>query len=129
MELTTVNNTLNLTTLGIYLSISLLITVWVANTLFKNGRVFLLDAFNNNIGLADSVNKLLVVGFYLVNLGYVNLRVSHIYIDNSVDSVLFLMKNIGTVLVVLGCMHFFNIFVLSRFKNKNGKNTLTPQEA
>ena len=58
---------------AVYLAISLLVTVWVARTLHKNGRVFLVEAFHGNEELADSVNHLLVVGFYLVNLGYVAL--------------------------------------------------------
>ena len=56
-----------------YLTISISLTVWVARTLMKNGRVFLLDTFLENQPLADSVNHLLVVGFYLINAGYVTL--------------------------------------------------------
>lgn len=46
-----------------YLVISVALTVWVARTLYRSGRVFLLDAFRGNEELADSVNRLLVVGF------------------------------------------------------------------
>ena len=53
-----------------YLVLSVGLTIWVARTLAKNGRVFLVDAFGGNAELADSVNKLLVVGFYLINVGY-----------------------------------------------------------
>jgi hypothetical protein len=56
-----------------YLAISLAVTVWVARTLHRNGRIFLVDAFHGNAALADSVNHLLVVGFYLINFGYVTL--------------------------------------------------------
>ena len=56
-----------------YLAISIGLTIWVAQTLFKNGRVFLVDVFHGNQELAGSVNHLLVVGFYLINLGYVSL--------------------------------------------------------
>ena len=56
-----------------YLALSIGLTVWVAQTLHKNGRVFLVDVFHGNEALADSVNHLLVVGFYLINLGYVTL--------------------------------------------------------
>ena len=59
-----------------YLAISIGITIWVARTLHSNGRVFLLDAFNGNAELADSVNHLLVVGFYLINVGYIALALS-----------------------------------------------------
>jgi hypothetical protein len=52
-----------------YLAISIGLTIWVARTLHKNGRVFLVEAFHGNEELADSVNHLLVVGFYLINGG------------------------------------------------------------
>ena len=57
----------------VYLGISLAVTVSVAYTLHRNGRVFLVDAFHGNDALADSVNHMLVVGFYLINVGYIAL--------------------------------------------------------
>ncbi len=57
----------------VYIALSIPLTVWVAQTLHKNGRVFLVDSFRGNERLADSVNHLLVVGFYLINIGYVAL--------------------------------------------------------
>src|SRR5262249_23199559 len=55
----------------IYLLISVALTVWVARTLHKRGAIFLVDAFHGNAELAASVNHLLVVGFYLINIGFV----------------------------------------------------------
>ena len=60
-----------------YLFISIGLTVWVARTLVKNGRVFLIDSFLGNEALADSVNRLLAVGFYLINVGYVTLALKY----------------------------------------------------
>ncbi|MFD0430193.1 hypothetical protein ACFQ60_29755 [Streptomyces zhihengii] len=57
----------------IYLLISVALTVWVARTLSRNGKIFLADVLKGNETLADAVNHLLVVGFYLVNLGFVTL--------------------------------------------------------
>ena len=57
----------------VYIALSIPLTIWVAHTLYKNGRVFLIDSFRGNERLADSVNHLLVVGFYLINIGYVAL--------------------------------------------------------
>lgn len=65
--------TIEITTYLLYLAISIALTIWVGRTLFKNGRVFLVDVFHGNESLADSVNHLLVVGFYLINFGYVSL--------------------------------------------------------
>ena len=58
---------------ALYLALAIPLTVWVARTLHKNGRVFLVECFHGNQELADSVNHLLVVGFYLVNIGFVSL--------------------------------------------------------
>ena len=55
---------------SLYLALTLLLTVWVARTLFRNGKVFLIDIFHGNKELAQAVNNLLLVGFYLVNIGY-----------------------------------------------------------
>ena len=54
-----------------YFLVSLGMTIWVARTLHKNGRLFLVEAFSGNQALADSVNHLLLVGFYLINLGFI----------------------------------------------------------
>ena len=105
---------------AVYLAISLAVTIWVAHTLHKNGRVFLVDAFRGNEALADSVNHLLVVGFYLINLGYVAL---YLRASGSVDSVRQAIEvvsdKVGIVLLVLGAMHFFNLFVFSRLRKRS----------
>src|SRR5437660_10329861 len=91
----------------VYLSISIALTIWVASTLHKNGRVFLVDTFLGNEQLADSVNHLLVVGFYLINIGYDTLALKINTDPNSVQQVFeILSTKVGIVLLVLGCMHF-----------------------
>jgi hypothetical protein len=103
----------------VYLLTSLAVTIWVAQTLHKNGRVFLVDAFHGNTELADSVNHLLVVGFYLINIGYVTLALSTTGNLTSLRAAIELVSNkIGIVLLVLGGMHFFNLFVFSRMRKR-----------
>ena len=102
-----------------YLFISIALTVWVARTLVKNGRVFLVDSFLGNESLADSVNHLLAVGFYLVNIGYVALALK--YGEKPMDlaqSIEALSTKVGLVLLVLGAMHFFNLYVFSRLRRR-----------
>lgn len=106
-------------TYAIYLAVSIALTVWVARTLFKNGRLFLVDVFRGNAELADSVNHLLVVGFYLINLGYISLALRMGYdVASARASIEALSSKVGMVLVVLGCMHFFNLFVFSRMRRR-----------
>jgi len=102
-----------------YLAISIGITVWVARTLHRNGRVFLLDAFHGNAELADSVNHLLVVGFYLINVGYIALALKTTSSMATLREVIELESvKIGVVLLILGAMHFFNIFVFARMRRR-----------
>jgi hypothetical protein len=110
-----------------YLAISVGITVWVARTLHQNGRVFLLDAFHGNADLADSVNHLLVVGFYLINLGYIALALSTTSPMATLRQVIELESvKIGVVLLILGAMHFFNIFVFARMRRRATSGMLPP---
>jgi len=108
-----------------YLPISILLTIWVARTLFKNGRIFLLDIFHGNELLADSVNKLLLVGFYLVNLGYIVYTMTITpKIFDSQDIFEILSRKIGLIILVLGFWHFFNMYLLFRGKRKSKENYL-----
>ena len=110
-----------------YLLVSLAVTVWVARTLHKNGRVFLLEAFHGNNELADSVNHLLVVGFYLVNLGWMVSAVESYYpIDTPRTLIEFVSHKTGTILLVLGAMHFLNMFVLNKFRRRAQERYMPP---
>jgi len=103
----------------VYLAISIGLTIWVARTLHKNGRAFLVDAFHQNDALADSVNHLLVVGFYLINLGYVTLALKMTDpLGNAGESIEALSKKVGLVLLVLGGMHFFNLYVFNKLRTR-----------
>ncbi len=111
--------TIGITTYLIYLAISIALTIWVARTLHKNGRVFLVDVFHGNETLADSVNHLLVVGFYLINFGYVSLALKLGYdVATPQEGIEALSVKVGMVLIVLGAMHFFNLFIFSRMRRR-----------
>jgi len=102
-----------------YLTISIALTIWVARTLHRSGRVFLLDAFRGNTELADSVNQLLVVGFYLINIGYIALALkTSDPLANVREIIEAESSKIGVVLLILGAMHFFNMFVLARMRRR-----------
>ena len=102
----------------LYIIISIFITVFVSRTLSKNGEVYLIDGFNGNDALAKSVNHMLVVGFYLLNLGFVLTRMQNGGRLDSVESVIiYLSSNVGLVLLVLGFAHFFNMFVIHKFRD------------
>ncbi len=106
-------------TYSFYLTITIALTIWVARTLFKNGKVFLVDIFHGNKELADSVNNLLLVGFYLINIGYAvyTLQVTG-SITNTQEVIEKLSLKIGLIILILGAMHFFNLYIFFTLRKK-----------
>lgn len=106
-------------TYSLYLIITFSVTIWVARTLFKNGRVFLIDIFHGNNALADSVNNLLVVGFYLINIGY---AVFTLKLTNNISNTQEIIENlsfkIGLIVLILGAMHFFNLYIFFTLRKR-----------
>jgi len=102
-----------------YLVITIVLTVWVAHTLFRNGKLFLIDIFHGNKELAQAVNNLLLVGFYLVNLGYAvyTLRILET-ITTSREVVEVLSLKVGKIILILGCMHFANMIIFYKLRKR-----------
>ncbi|GAB3848802.1 hypothetical protein GCM10029963_32230 [Micromonospora andamanensis] len=109
----------------VYLAVSIGLTAWVARALTRNGLVFLDEVFADE-RLARAVNNLLVVGFYLLNLGYVTVAMRH---SGPVGSTSVAMEElslkIGLVLLVLGALHFFNVFALGRYRRNRLRQLAT----
>ncbi|MBO0797817.1 MAG: hypothetical protein J2P31_03265 [Blastocatellia bacterium] len=122
---------LSIFTYLVYLVVSVCLTIWVGQTLHKNGRYFLVDVFHGDWAIADSVNRLLVVGFYLINLGYASLmlKLGHA-VPNMTGAIEALSEKVGMVLVVLGIMHFFNLYLFSRIRRRGeGQRALPDTQA
>ena len=103
----------------LYLLIAIPLTIWVGSTLSRNGRVFLVDVFGGNGELAEAVNKLLVVGFYLLNLGVVALylRIGDT-LANARAIVEVLSVKMGVVLLMLGLVHLTNVYVFNKIRRR-----------
>ena len=109
----------------VYLLVTVPLTVWVASTLSHNGKVFLEDVFAGNDRLAEAVNKLLVVSFYLLNLGFVSL---YLRIGSTVPDAAGLFEElsvkVGVVTLVLGVLHFFNVYVFNAIRRRSRLESL-----
>lgn len=85
---------------------------------YKNGEVFLLDLFQHNQPLVTSINKLLLIGYYLLNIGYAILTISYWeHLESIIDIINSLSLTLGRIIIVLALMHYNNIFIL-KFINK-----------
>jgi hypothetical protein len=114
----------------VYSLASLALTVMLARTLFKNGQVFLEDVFPENPRMAASVNHLLVVGFYLLNLGYAFLTLqTQTDVPSALSAFEVLSSKLGRLLVSLGVVHFFNLFLLHRLRRQGQLHMAPPPVA
>ena len=103
------------------MAISTILTVLVGWTLHRNGRIFLLTAFRQDEAVADSVNHLLLVGFYLVNIGSVALFLRFgepAQTTDPANAVIWLSSKIGLVMIALGVMHYLNMFNFAKMRGK-----------
>ncbi len=133
---------MTVTTYLLYLGLTVPLTVWVARALNRHGQVFLIDVFQGDEVIARSVNQLLVIGFYLVNLGCVALFLKSTRDVNSTRRLIeVLSSKVGGVALVLGLIHFANVWAFNSFRrravlraqaqppvNPNGYTTVTHAE-
>ncbi|WP_028045792.1 hypothetical protein [Cellulomonas sp. URHE0023] len=101
----------------VYIAVSVALTIWVARTLTRNGEIFLIEVFHGDEKIAAATNRLLVVGFYLVNLGFVSLmlRVSE-PITSAQQAIEALASKLGAVTLLLGVLHLANVLALSQVR-------------
>jgi hypothetical protein len=112
-----------------YAATSVGLTIWLARTLFKNGAVFLEEVFADQPRMAEAVNRLLVVGFYLLNLGYASLLLKAEASATPVQAVEVLSSKLGLLLLSLGGMHFANLLIFHRIRRRAQLAHLPPPVA
>lgn len=124
------------TTYTIYLPIVIALTIYVARSLFKNSKVFMMDIFNGREEIAMSTNRLFEVGFYLLNIGFALLimRITTYYGDHGegfdrVDLMEVLSQKVGGFAIYLGVILFLNLFMFFRGKKaaKRARQSVIPQ--
>lgn len=116
---------------GGYALIAVVLVVWLARTLQRNGEVFLENVFEDD-GMAKAINQLLVVGFYLLNLGYALLLYKVSEAVALTEAFNGLVERIGSLLLSLGVIHLLNMAVFWRIRNHTGRNanrTMPPPPA
>ena len=113
----------------LYLLISTGLTVVVGTGLARSGRAFLLDVFSGNEALARAVSRLLVLGFYLLSLGFVTLTMQTTGdVSSARQGLQLLSVKIGEVLLVLGALHFANLAVFARVRGRSRARSLIAPE-
>lgn len=104
----------------IYLTLTYLITVKVGWMFYRNGRVFILGLLQGNAALTDAINNILLVGYYLVNIGYATVMISTWQpIHDGLAMLTVIITMTGQILLSLGVMHCFNMLVIYFIGKRN----------
>jgi hypothetical protein len=112
-----------------YAAVAVGLTAWLARTLYRNGAVFLLDVFHDRRELAEAVNRLLVTGFYMFNLGYGLWVLKASGGLDALAAVQLFVRRIALLLLVLAVMHLFNVLVFWLIRQSRERRTLPPPVA
>jgi len=109
---------------AVYLPVAIFLTYVVAKTLFKNGKVFMLDIFKGREEIANSTNQLFQMGFYLLNIGFalLILKISYRFEMSPKTLIEILSAKLGGFSIYLGIMLFLNLFMFFRGKRKSSQH-------
>jgi hypothetical protein len=108
----------------VYAAVAVGLTAWLARTLSKNGAIFLEDVFKDRPGLAEAVNRLLVVGFYMLNLGYAFYILRAGRELDAFEAMQYLVNRLALLLVTLALIHFVNVLVFWRIRGRTEQRQL-----
>ena len=115
--------TITIATYMVYLLVSLYITVWVGHQIFKQGEHFLMEIFRDNTSIVKPVNRILLTGYYLINIGYVFVLLIHKqHLQTFTDVLELLSSKLGIVILSLGIIHLFNLMTFAFIYSNKLKN-------
>jgi hypothetical protein len=104
---------MNQITYILYILISSLLVIYVGNFCYKNGQVYILNYFPNDTNLGNSINKLLRIAYYLLNIGLAIWTLHSIKnIKNTAAAILEITQRLSFILLVIAALHFINIYTV-----------------
>ncbi len=110
---------LNILSYSIYLSITAIIIIVVGQILYKNGNVFVTQLIPNHEELCKKVNTNLLLGYYLLNLGYCAITIlSWEKIETANQLIGIIAYKTSIILFIIGILHYVNIFMITNYIKK-----------
>jgi len=112
--------TYNILSYIIYGCITVYIIYYVGRLFHRNGRIFILRLFNGNDSLTDTTNNILLLAYYLFNIGYSVIQFSFWErITDVVNMISSISVKTGILILILALTHYFNIFLIYFLSNRN----------
>lgn len=103
----------------LYLTITAVITFYVGWLCYKNGIHYIQAELKDEV-LANAVNRFLLIGYYLTNLGYAAIMIYNWeHVNNMADVINALSKRISFIVLSMGGMHYLNITLIYLLRQNN----------
>ncbi|WP_405564922.1 hypothetical protein [Polaribacter sp. Asnod6-C07] len=94
-----------------YILISSLIVIFVGDFCYRNGKIYILSYFPNDINFGNGINKLLRIAYYLLNLGLAIWSLhSMSEIETTKEMILEISARLSYILLIIASLHFINIY-------------------
>lgn len=112
---------MNLNIIGylIYLSLTSVIIIKVGKLCYDNGNIFVSQLIPNHEELCHQINKMLLMGYYLLNLGYCAMTIISWekiqYINQLIEII---ATKSAIIILTIGIMHYINIILLTKYIKK-----------
>lgn len=118
---------MNQITYTFYILISSFIVIYVGDFCYKNGKIYILSYFPNDVNFGKGINKLLRIAYYLLNIGLAIWSLHSMKeINNSVEVLLEISNRLSYILLIIASLHFINIYTVylihKHFKNQSNEN-------
>lgn len=109
----------NIIAYSIYGVLMSIVIIRVGTICYRNGNVFVASLMPDNLELCTYINKVLLVGYYLVNLGYSVYMISTwTAITSPHDVISNIASHAGQIIMLLAALHYINIAGLQLLFNK-----------
>ena len=110
----------NISVYFVFITLVSFIIIYVGRYFYTNGRVFIVSLLHDNVPLADNINRLLLVGYYLVNIGYAFIKLKQWpKIDAVATWFSSLATNMATLILILALLHYMNMLIIYSLSKSN----------
>lgn len=112
---------MNLNIIGyvIYLLITTFIIINVGKICYRNGNIYVAQLIPEHEDLCQKTNQVLLIGYYLLNLGYCAMTlISWDKIISYSQLVEVISIKTATIICIIAMLHYFNIFILTKYIQK-----------
>jgi len=112
---------MNLNIIGyvIYLLITTFIIIKVGKICYRNGNIYVAQLIPEHEDLCQKTNQVLLIGYYLLNLGYCAMTlISWDKIISYSQLIEIISTKTATIICIIAMLHYFNIFIITKHIQK-----------